>query len=235
MVRKHPRQGVKILVFAGIATCLLILFCLFPIYDCNAQASSNTAYITLIDRVVPTSPTTIPTPTPIALTSSNQSTDYLLQLVSGLIGAIFGAVIGVFGTIYATRRQINAIYTQDKANREYAERKQIEAIRYSLIVEIQENLDLVNAIDRKVHLSTEAWSTYKGSIAVLSASLQEELIMLYAKAKQYNSVLEQVSAMYLNKMDNEPLFHLQEGLGKQLVDICHSVLKKLAEDTTTPY
>lgn len=249
MTQKRDRVGLKKLVWFVVVSGLLIAFCWLFLYAGSAYAFSG-------KMSTPMTPTPTVKPTPqintantLAATQSNSQDNIIVTILIALLSGSFGAIIGsliqarinnsglmratekqVQSLFQATEQQIKSLYDQEKENREYAEKRQKEAIRNSLLVEIKENWDLVSARDRKVHLSTEAWTTYKGNIAVFSVPLQEELIKLYAKAKRYNSVLQQVSDMYLNKMDNEALFSVQDKLEKELTNICSSVLKMLAEE-----
>src|SRR6266699_3296394 len=153
--------------------------------------------------------------------STNLIQQIILSLLGGLVGTIIGAIVGGFltykGSMNAAKKQINYLYDQERKNREYAEKRQKEAIRNSLKIETQENLDLVDEKSQMVLLSTEAWSTYKGDITLFSAVLQEELIKLYAEVKRYNSILKDTNALYLNQTGRnlEMLYTIRQEIKKK--------------------
>jgi len=116
----------------------------------------------------------------------NYSPSLLILIILSLSSGLVGAVIGVLGTIYATRKQVNALALQEIESREYSERQQKQAIKHALLSEVKENVDLLDSFEG--YLSVEAWSIYRGNISIYLPSLIEEFTKFYVGIKRYNSM-----------------------------------------------
>lgn len=146
----------------------------------------------------------------------------------GILGTVVGGIFAYKGSINAAKQQIDFLYAQETENRERSEKQQQEVIRQALIVEIKETIDFLTKESIIPLLSTEAWVIYKGNIAFLPASLQEELIKGYAEIKRCNAYFE-MNMTPGNTMEGKVLLgHLIDPQKKIVLDLCHTLLEKLS-------
>lgn len=159
------------------------------------------------------------------------SYDLLLQVLVPLIAALGGAIIGgIFsykGSINATNRQIDNLYAQEKENRIYMEKQQMEAMRQALLTESRENLNIAQSWGGNYFvylLGTEAWAIYKGNIKEISETQQSKLLQAYTEIRRYNSMAEFFKFNYSapkNSMNNQ---------AEQVINACQLVIEELSKD-----
>ncbi len=147
----------------------------------------------------------------------------------GIIGAVVGGIFAYKGSINAAKKQTDFLYAQETENRERIEKQQQEVIRQALIAEIKETVDFLTQESIIPLLSTEAWALYKGNIAFLSVSLQEELVKGYAEIKRCNAYFEMNMAPGNTMEGRVHLGHFIDPQKKIVLDTCHSLLDRLSQ------
>jgi len=162
----------------------------FPSKPKTVYAGSRPTFISSITpaatKIVEPPVQLLPTATTSQASMQNYSPSLLILIILSLSSGLVGAVIGVLGTIYATRKQVNALALQEIESREYSERQQKQAIKHALLSEVKENVDLLDSFEG--YLSVEAWSIYRGNISIYLPSLIEEFTKFYVGIKRYNSM-----------------------------------------------
>ncbi len=147
---------------------------------------------------------------------------YVTSLISGLLGAIIGGWLSYRGAMDATKKNIDALYEQEKKRRVYDREKQGRAMLEALIAESKQNLNLATkwvTSHSKTPFSIEAWTLFKGSIDYLDNDVQERVLSLYSEIARYNALVDYDKAVVSfgsGAMDNA--IQQQAGVVKAILD-----------------
>ena len=122
-----------------------------------------------------------------------QTSQLIINLLSGLVGSIIGAGVGAWATLKASKESLNGLYKQEKERRKYEERKQNTTVIHALFKELKENQAIAQEWQNKTNtvlMSREAWATYKGHVSFMPEELQGKLLYTYSLVSDYNSLVE---------------------------------------------
>lgn len=116
------------------------------------------------------------------------------NLASGFVGSVFGAIAGVAATVWATNKTIRHTVESNSRAAIEAEFRANTALWRGLRTEIQENLRTLRApapggFTLRVQLLADFWDRTKGSIHLMPAELQQELIDAFVIVKQHNEIV----------------------------------------------
>lgn|SRR3990167_912768 len=118
---------------------------------------------------------------------------YATSLVSGLLGALIGGYLSYKGAMDSAKKNIDAIYEQERKRRVYEKEKEGRKMLEALIAESKQNLILANkwkTHHNKTPFSTESWALYKGSIDYLDGEIQERVLSVYSEINRYNALID---------------------------------------------
>lgn len=124
---------------------------------------------------------------------SNINHLYATSLISGLLGALIGGYLSYRGAMDATKKNIDALYEQERKRRVFEKEKEGRKMLEALIAECKQNLLLAKKWrlhHSKAMFSTEAWSLYKGSIDYLDKEIQNKVLSAYSEINRYNALVD---------------------------------------------
>src|SRR5260370_3756797 len=188
------RKQREILVLTSIASGLLVSFSCWLLFSGNAGVGSFAMFTTSINQHVVVTPThTVASSTISPSSQDNPITNLLSGLAGAIIGAVIGGLLTYFGSVKAAREQIQALYKQERDNRDYTENQQINTMKQALLMEAQENFHIAQnwgGTEFSYYLSTEAWSIYKGELNKLPEAMQASILQANIEVKRYNSLVD---------------------------------------------
>lgn len=121
---------------------------------------------------------------------------------NGILGALIGSYLGYQGTVFVMREQLKAAQASEAERRKYEKEKQGRLMLDSIIVELEENLEIANdhyQENARMLLKVGSWDRVKHEIDYLDDAPRKQVLAMYAAIAIYNNLANLYNAHLVSK------------------------------------